>query len=91
MNVRSRTIEVDAETARALEALAEERGTTVPLLLAAFVASEREAVPADAAGLAELDRRWAAVEAGGATVPHEDVVRWLRTWGTPAFRRRQGP
>jgi predicted transcriptional regulator len=35
--------------------------------------------------LAELDRRWAAVEAGEATVPHEKVVRWLETWGTPAF------
>ncbi len=36
--------------------------------------------------LAELDRRWAAIEAGEATVPHDEVVRWLETWGTPAFR-----
>jgi predicted transcriptional regulator len=36
--------------------------------------------------LAELDRRWAAIEAGEATVPHDEVVRWLQTWGTPAFR-----
>lgn len=36
--------------------------------------------------LAELERRWAAIEAGEATVPHDRVVRWLETWGTPAFR-----
>jgi predicted transcriptional regulator len=36
--------------------------------------------------LAELERRWAAIEAGEATVPHDEVVRWLETWGTPAFR-----
>lgn len=36
--------------------------------------------------VAELDRRWAAIEAGEATIPHEEVVRWLETWGTPAFR-----
>jgi predicted transcriptional regulator len=36
--------------------------------------------------LAELERRWAAIEVGEATVPHDRVVRWLETWGTPAFR-----
>jgi predicted transcriptional regulator len=36
--------------------------------------------------LAELERRWAAIEAGEPTVPHDEVVRWLETWGTPAFR-----
>jgi predicted transcriptional regulator len=36
--------------------------------------------------LAELERRWAAIEAGEATVPHDEVVLWLETWGTPAFR-----
>jgi predicted transcriptional regulator len=40
----------------------------------------------DSDELAELDRRWAAVRAGEATVPHEEVVRWLATWGTAAFR-----
>jgi predicted transcriptional regulator len=34
---------------------------------------------------AELDQRWVAVEAREATVPHDEVVRWLETWGTPAF------
>jgi hypothetical protein len=36
--------------------------------------------------VAELDRRWAAVQAGQPTVPHDKVVRWLRTWGSPAYK-----
>jgi hypothetical protein len=40
----------------------------------------------DDEAVAELDRRWAVVEAGAATVPHEQVERWLRTCGTPEFR-----
>lgn len=36
--------------------------------------------------LSELDRRWAAIEAGEPTVPNDEVVHWLETWGTPAFR-----
>jgi len=43
-------------------------------------------VAADAAELAELDRRWAAIEGGEPTVPHEEVARWPETWGTPAFK-----
>lgn len=35
--------------------------------------------------IVELDRRWAAIEAGEPTVSHDEVVRWLETWGTPAF------
>ena len=27
-----------------------------------------------------------AIKAGEPTVPHEEVVRWLDTWGTPAYR-----
>ena len=37
--------------------------------------------------IAELDRRWAKVEAEQATVANEAVVQWLETWGTPAFKR----
>jgi hypothetical protein len=36
--------------------------------------------------LDELDRQWAAIKAGEPTVAHDDVVRWLDTWGTPGFR-----
>ena len=38
------------------------------------------------ADIAELDRRWKAFEAQGSVADSEDVVRWLQTWGTPAFR-----
>jgi hypothetical protein len=36
--------------------------------------------------LAGLDRQWAAIKNGQATIPDATVLRWLRTWGTPAFR-----
>jgi predicted transcriptional regulator len=36
--------------------------------------------------IGELDRQWAVIKAGEPTVPHEDVARWLQTWGTPAFK-----
>jgi predicted transcriptional regulator len=99
MNVKARTIEVDAATADLLEARAAERGVTVAELVADLAAFDAQVWPDDleamrAAGevpwskeaFAELDRRWAAVQAGEPTVPHEEVVRWLETWGTPAFR-----
>jgi predicted transcriptional regulator len=34
----------------------------------------------------ELDRKWAAIKAGEPTMAHDDVARWLDTWGTPNFR-----
>jgi hypothetical protein len=40
----------------------------------------------DAEQIAELDRRWKAIQQGEATIAHDQVVRWLETWGTPAFR-----
>ena len=94
MNANVRTIEVDAATAEVLEARAAERGVAVAELVADLAALDAQAWPEDreamhAAGegeLTELDRRWAAVQAGEPTVPHEEVVRWLETWGTPAFR-----
>ena len=99
MNVKARTIEVDAATADLLEARAAERGVSVSELLADLAAFDAQVWSHDleatrAAGegtsskgaLAELDRRWAAVQAGEPTIPHEEVVRWLETWGTPAFR-----
>ena len=85
MNVKVRNIEVDAETADLLEARAAARGLSVAELLAE-IANERGPVAADAVDIAELDRRWAKVASGEATVPHDDVVRWLGTWGTSAFK-----
>ncbi len=98
MNVRMRTIEVDEATVQKLEARAAERGVSVSDLLAGFAALEQpsleDAEALRVAGedaqapqaLEELDRRWAALQAGEPTVAHEEVVRWLETWGTPAFR-----
>jgi len=40
----------------------------------------------EAEQIAELDRRWKAIEEGEETIPHHEVVHWLETWGTPAFR-----
>ena len=79
------TIEVDKATAETLKARAAERGISVADLLAE-IARESGPVGADAAEIAELDRRWAKVQSGEATVPHDEVVRWLGTWGTPAFK-----
>jgi hypothetical protein len=86
MNGETRTIEIDAATADALEARAAARGVSVGEVVAELVAFDDGAVAPHADEMAELDRRWAAIEAGEATVPHERVARWLETWGTPAFK-----
>jgi predicted transcriptional regulator len=86
MNVKVRTIEVDAAIADTLEARAGERGMTVGELVAELVAFVDSHAPVEDDEIAELDRRWAAIEAGEPTVPHAEVVRWLETWGTPAFK-----
>jgi predicted transcriptional regulator len=85
MASRTDTIEVDKATADTLKARAAERGISVAELLAE-IARESAPVALDVAEIAELDRRWAKIEAGEATVPHDEVVRWLGTWGTPAFK-----
>ena len=84
MNDETRTIEIDAATAAALEARAAARGISVGQLVAELVAVDD--VAPDAAETAELDRRWAAIQAGEPTIPHEQVARWLGTWGTPEFK-----
>jgi predicted transcriptional regulator len=85
MTPKTDTIEVDQATADALRTRAAERGISVAEFLAE-VASESAPVAVSAADIAELDRRWAKIAAGEPTVPHEEVVRWLDTWGTPAFK-----
>ena len=86
MNVKLCKIEVDAETAQLLEARAAERGLSVSELLTEMTALQERPAALSSEEIAELDRQWAAVKAGEPTVPHEEVVRWLQTWGTPAFR-----
>ena len=86
MASKSRIIEVDAATADTLEARAAERGVSVARLVSELAGVESSGAPVDTDQIRELDRRWAAVAAGGALVANEDVVRWLSTWGTPAFK-----
>lgn len=86
MTSKTQTIEVDEATAAALKERADARGMTVPDLVAQYVDEDRTPADVDAEQIAELDRRWDAVQAGAETVQHDQVVRWLETWGTPAFR-----
>lgn len=86
MASKLRTIEVDAATADTLEARAAERGVSVATLVGELASIEASPLEIDTDEIRELDRRWAAVEAGGAVVAHNDVVRWLSTWGAPAFK-----
>jgi predicted transcriptional regulator len=53
--------------------------------------SELAPLAVDSDTLAELDRRWAAIEGGEQTIPHDEVVRWLKTWGTPGFKPWTSP
>lgn len=86
MNSPKRLIEVDEQTAAALEARAAERGLSVPDLVAEMTAGAASQQAPSIDDIAELDRRWAAIEAGEPTISNDAVVRWLRTWGSPAFK-----
>jgi predicted transcriptional regulator len=85
MAARKRTIELDDATATALESRAAEVGLSVPELLAEMVAAGGEAAKLSSTEMIELDRQWDAIKAGEPTVAHDDVVRWLDTWGTSRF------
>ena len=82
---RNVSIVIDKETADALQTRAAELGVTVPQLIAELAALDSAPRDADAEEIDELDRRFARTTEGAA-VPHERVVQWLRTWGTPQFR-----
>ena len=84
------SIEVDKHTADVLHTRAAELGVTVSQLIAELAALDGASREADADEVAELDRR-STRAAEDARVPHERVVQWLRTWGTPGFRRWPGP
>jgi hypothetical protein len=85
--MKTHTIEVDEVTAATLKARASERGVSVSELVAELVTLDSEPIPVDSSDVAELDRRWNQVVHGPATATNAEVVRWLRTWGTPSFRR----
>ena len=59
---------------------------TVPKLVAELATLDNEPIVVESAEIAELDRRWKKTEGGQAVVPHEHVVRWLCTCGSPRFR-----
>ena len=86
MATKTDTIEVDAATADLLKARAAQRGVTVSELLAELVDLESTVLAVGSDELTEPERRWSAVGAGEATVDHEEVVRWLNSWGTPQFK-----
>ena len=86
MAAKTHTIEVDEITAAALDARARTQGVSVSRVVSDLVS----ATASDSDGIAELDRRWASVSSGQATVASEEVVRWLETWGTPGFRPLSG-
>jgi predicted transcriptional regulator len=86
MNVKLRKIEVDDATATALEARAAAAGVSVSELIAQLVSSVGGSAKVSSEELDDLDRQWAAIKAGEPTVAHDNVVRWLDTWGAPSFR-----
>lgn len=86
MAAKTQTIEVDETTAAALKKRAAAQGLTISELVAGMTALQGAPVALSAADIAELDRQWAAIKGGEATASHEDVTRWLETWGTPAFK-----
>jgi predicted transcriptional regulator len=84
--MKTRSIEVDDDTATALTQRAAERGVSVPELLAELITLEAGPAVAEVGNIAELDRRWRAFEAQDSIAANDEVVRWLESWGTPAFR-----
>jgi predicted transcriptional regulator len=86
MTAAKRNIEVDEATASTLESRAAKRGLSVSDLIAEMTANHGSGSVFPRDEIAELDRQWKAVKSGEATVPHEKVVRWLQTWGTPSYR-----
>jgi predicted transcriptional regulator len=82
----AKTIEVDEDTAATLKKRAASRGLSVAELVAQMTVLQFTPMVLPEEELAELDRQWAAIEAGEPTTAHEDVARWLRTWGTPTFK-----
>ena len=81
--MKTQTIEIDDSTASVLKQRAAERG--MPELVAELVTIAVSPAAADDAEIAE-DRRWKAFEAQDSVASNDEVVRWLQTWGTSAFR-----
>ena len=85
--MKTQTIEVDHDTATALKRRAVERGVSVRELVAELVTLDTRPTEADSEDIAQLDRRWKSFQAQTSVASNDEVVRWLKTWGTPAFRK----
>lgn len=87
MNQPMRKIEVEEATAQALEKRAAEIGTSVAMLVSELLLRERQPAIISDEELTELDRQWARIQSGEErTVPHEEVEKWLETWGKPGSK-----
>ena len=94
MNVKLRTIEIDADTATALEERAAARGVSVSDLLSEIVQAD-SALSAleglrDSAGgpwspeiLAEDASEVSDFLRTGEAIPLSEVLAWMHSWGTP--------
>jgi hypothetical protein len=94
MNVKLRTVEIDAETADVLEARAAARGMTLSELLADLAGAAQVLSPAlqamNSSGegpwapevLAEDARRHAEFERTRGGVSWDEVKAWMQSWGT---------
>lgn len=83
----TRKIEIDEYTAFVLEERAAGEGLSVAQLVNRLVEEQTSTFVFSDKERAELDAQWAAIESGEEkTVPHAEVARWLKTWGTPEFK-----
>ena len=86
MAPKTQTIEVDEATAATLRGRAEAQGMSVAELVAGMTAISDAPVVLSSGDLRDLDRGWASVKSGEATVSHDEVTCWLHSWGTPSFK-----
>lgn len=83
---KNSTIQVDESTAAALARRASARGQSISEVIADLIADHESVVEKDSAQITELERRWERFNKQPSTVPHDQVVRWLETWGTANYR-----
>ena len=87
---KTQTIEIDTVTAAALERHASARGQSVSQVVAELVAHVGTMAETGSGQIAELERRWDRFQKQTETASHDQVVRWLDTWGTAAYGPRPG-
>ena len=83
MSTVRRILELDAETDRRIDALAAEKGVDAASVVAEAVEFLDTFIDIDEPPLEEDLARLRAYEATGEAVPHDAVLEWVRSWGTP--------